>query len=250
MVSAMSEQAAINFGPVRGARLFEEICEQIRGQLSVGKIGPGDKLPAERDLAGQFGVSRSAVREALRTLEVSGIIELRKGPKGGAFMLDEGAPLTQSFESMLELGRIPMHDFTEARILITEVVVRLACERATKKDFDAIAKDIDRVEVALARGEGYRNLNVITEFYDLLAAATGNQMLRFIVHSIAQVLTGLIRTRQPAPIPDLVEQRRDILKKLRARDAGGAGKLLTSHLMRVHARMAEPNRRTGGRADG
>jgi GntR family transcriptional regulator, transcriptional repressor for pyruvate dehydrogenase complex len=140
---------------------------------------------------------------------------------------------------MLELGRIPMHDFTEARILITEVVVRLASERATKKDFDAIAKDIDRVEAALARGQGYRDLNVITEFYDLLAAATGNQMLRFIVHSIAQVLTGLIRTRQPAPIPDLVEQRRDILKKLRARHAAGASRLLTNHLMRVHARMTK-----------
>ena len=250
MFSAMNEQAGINFGPVRGARLFEEICEQIRAQLSVGKIGPGDKLPAERDLAGQFGVSRSAVREALRTLEVSGIVELRKGPKGGAFMLEEGAPLTQSFESMLELGRIPIRDFTEARILITEVVVRLACERGTKKDFDTLARDIDRLEAALARGEGYRNLNVITDFYDLIAAATGNQMLRFIVHSIAQVLTGLIRTTQPAPLHDLVERRRDILKKLRARDAAGAGKLLTNHLMRVHARMAEPNHRNGGRADG
>jgi len=246
----MSEQAAINFGPVRGARLFEEICDQIRAQLLHGKLGPGDKLPPERDLADQFGVSRAAVREALRTLEVSGIIELRKGAKGGAFMLEEGAPLTQSFESMLELGRIPMRDFTEARILITEVVVRLACERGTKKDFDAIARDIDRLEAALARGEGYRNLNVITEFYDLLAAATGNQMLRFIVHSIAQVLAGLIRMRHPAPIDDLVDCRRDILKKLRARDAAGAGKLLTNHLMRVHARMAEPNRRTGGHTDG
>jgi len=246
----MSEQGAVNFGPVRGARLFEEICEQIRGQLSVGKLGPGDKLPPERDLADQFGVSRAAVREALRTLEVSGIVELRKGPKGGAFMLEEGAPLTQSFESMLELGRIPIRDLTEARILISEVVVRLACERGTKRDFDAIARDIDRVEAALARGEGYRNLNVITEFYDLLAAATGNQMLRFIVHSIAQVLTGLIRMRQPAPIDDLVERRREILKKLRARDAAGAGKLLTRHLMRVHARMADPDRRVRGRADG
>lgn len=235
----MNDQTPINFGPVRGARLFEEICEQIRGQLLSGKLGPGDKLPPERDLAGQFGVSRAAVREALRTLEVSGLVELRKGSKGGAFMLNEGAPLTQSFESMLDLGRISMHDFTEARILITELVVRLACERGTKKQFDAIERDIDRVEEALARGEGYKNLDVITRFYDLMAIATGNQMLRFIVHGIAQVLTGLIRTGQPAPLDDLVERRREILRKLRARDAAGAGKLLSTHLMRVHARMAD-----------
>jgi GntR family transcriptional regulator, transcriptional repressor for pyruvate dehydrogenase complex len=231
--------SAISFGPVRSTRLFEEICDQIRGQLSLGKIGPGDKLPAERDLAGQFGVSRAAVREALRTLEVSGLIELRKGPKGGAFMLEEGAPLTQSFENMLDLGRIPLRDLTEARVLITEVVVRLACERGTEQDFAAIEKDINRLEGAIARGEAYKNLDTITHFYDLLAAATGNQMLRFLTHGIAQVLAGLIGRKHPAPIDDLVERRREILTRLRARDADTARKLLTNHLMRVHARLQE-----------
>ena len=233
----MTEQAAISFGPVRSMRLFEEICDQIRAQLSLGKIRPGDKLPAERDLASQFGVSRAAVREALRALEVSGLVELRKGAKGGAFLLAESAPLTQSFEDMLDLGRISMHDFTEARILITGVVVRLACERGTKKQFDAIEKDIDRLEAAVKRGEGYRDLSVITNFYDLLAVATGNQTLRFLTHGIAELLSRLITEKQPAPMGDLVERRREILKSLRARDADEASKLLADHLMVVHARM-------------
>lgn len=165
-------------------------------------------------MADQFGVSRAAVREALRTLEVSGLIELRKRPKGGAFMLEEGAPLTQSFENMLDLGRIPLRDLTEARILITEVVVRLACERGREQDFAAIEKDINQLEGAISRGEGYKNLNVITDFYDLLAAATGNRLLRFLTHGIAQVLSGLIRSKHPAPIDDLVERRREILASL------------------------------------
>jgi DNA-binding FadR family transcriptional regulator len=233
----MNERVAINFGPVRSARLFEEICDQIRSQLSLGKIKPGDKLPAERDLAGQFGVSRSAVREALRALEVSGLIELRKGSKGGAFMLEESAPLTQSFGDMLDLGRISMRDFTEARILISEVVVRLACERGTKKNFDAIEKDIERLEGSVKRGEGYKDLTVITNFYDLLAIATGNQMLRFLTHAIARLLAGLITESQPKPMKDLAVRRREILASLRARDAKKAGKLLSDHLLVVHARM-------------
>lgn len=233
----MTEQAAIQFGPIKSARLFEEICTQIRAQLSLGKIGPGDKLPAERDLAEQFGVSRSAVREALRSLEVSGLIELRKGVKGGAFLLAESAPLTQSFENMLDLGRISMHDFTEARILITEVITRLACERGRKKDFDAIARNIDRLEQAVKNGEGYKDVTVITDFYDLLAVATGNQTLRFLSHGIAQLLSTLIVEKQPRPMDDLVEKRREILKYLRARDADKAGQLLTEHLIRVHGRM-------------
>ncbi len=235
----MSGPSINSFGPVRGTRLFEEICDQIRGKLSLGKIGPGDKLPPERDLAEQFGVSRAAVREALRTLEVSGLIELRMGPKGGAFILEEGAPLTQSFESMLDLGRIPLGDLTEARVLITQLVVRLACERGTEDDFAAIEKHIDQMEQAIARGEGSENLNVITDFYDLLAAATGNRMLRFLTHGIAQVLSNLIRRNHPGPIDDLVERRREILAKLRVRDTDGAERLLTNHLMEVHAKLKE-----------
>src|SRR5258706_9366236 len=233
----MTETAAVSFETVRSARLFEEICDQIKSQLSQGRIRPGDKLPPERDLAGQFGVSRSAVREALRALEVSGLVELRKGKKGGAFLLEESAPLAQSMEDMIDLGRVSMRDFTEARILITEVVVRLACERGKKKDFDAIERDIERTEAAVARGEGRSNTIYITNFYDLLAAATGNQMLRFLTHGIANILAKLINAKQPPPMLDLGTRRRAILKCLRDRDADKAGKLLTENLMRVHARM-------------
>lgn len=233
----MTEHAQISFDAVRSARLFEEICDQIKAQLSQGRIRPGDKLPPERDLAGQFGVSRAAVREALRALEVSGIVELRKGKKGGAFLLEESAPLAQSLGEMIDLGRVSMHDFTEARILITEVVVRLACERGKKKDFDAIERDIELLEAAIARGEGRSDTTYITNFYDLLAAATGNQMLRYLTHGIAIILAKLINVKQPPPMNDLGARRRAILKALRARDADKAGKLLTEHLMRVHARM-------------
>ena len=66
----------------------QRVCrgERIRHQLSIRALRPGDKLPAERELAVQFGVSRSALREALRSLEIAGIVELRKGVKGGAFI--------------------------------------------------------------------------------------------------------------------------------------------------------------------
>jgi len=234
----MTDEAAITFDTVKSARLFEEICDQVRSRLSQGRIRPGDKLPPERTLADQFGVSRAAVREALRALEVSGLIELRKGAKGGAFLLPESEPLTQSLEDMIDLGRVSMRDFTEARILITEVVVRLACERGKKKDFEAIEKDIDRLESAVAAGQGRSDTTYITNFYDLLAAATANQMLRFLTHAIARLLARLIDTKQPPPMTDLAERRRAILKALRMRDADKAGKLLTEHLMRVHARMA------------
>lgn len=234
----MSEQS-INFGPVKSVRLFEEICDQVRSQLIGGQIRPGDKLPPERELADQFGVSRAAVREALRSLETSGLIELRKGPKGGAFMLEEGAPLTQSLSNMLDLGRIPLSDFTEARILISQVVIRLVCERATEEDFAALDRDVERTAAATQRGELGRDTSYITDFYDLLAASTGNQMLRYITHSIAELLSRIINKTRPNPINDMLDLRRKLIASLRARDAETASALLSHHLVTVHQRLVD-----------
>lgn len=236
-------EAVINFGPIKSARLFEAICGQIRSQMASGQIRPGDKLPPERDLAEQFAVSRSAVREALRALENSGLIELRKGQKGGAFILEESAPFTQSYENMLELGRIPLADFAEARILITEVVVRLACERATERDFAALEVDIERLAKAVENDEARKDTHYITDFYDILAAATGNQMLRYITHGIAELLSRLITATKPDSPYDLAKQRREVLAALRARNAKKASALLSKHFTRIHEQLVEAQAR-------
>lgn len=75
--------ATLRFQPVYVRRAFEEICERIREQLALGVLKPGDKLPRERDLAQQLGVSRNVLREALRSLEMAGLLRLQKGVKGG-----------------------------------------------------------------------------------------------------------------------------------------------------------------------
>src|SRR5690242_17566569 len=74
------------FGPARPRRTFEEIINQIKTNIEEGRLKRGDKLPTERALAAQLQVSRNTVREALRTLEISGFIILKRGPTGGAFV--------------------------------------------------------------------------------------------------------------------------------------------------------------------
>src|SRR5438445_1009932 len=119
------------FETVRTSRLFEEICNRIRENIAAGSLKPGDKLPAERELAVQFGVSRTVLREALRSLEIAGLVRLTKGAHGGAVILDGGSALTRSFKDMITLGRVTIEDLTEARVLLEDAIVRLACERAT-----------------------------------------------------------------------------------------------------------------------
>jgi DNA-binding FadR family transcriptional regulator len=76
------------FRPVRRVRSFDDVVEQVRRSIVDGDIEAGDRLPSERDLAEQFGVSRATLREALRALEALGLLEIRRGAQGGAFAVD------------------------------------------------------------------------------------------------------------------------------------------------------------------
>jgi DNA-binding FadR family transcriptional regulator len=226
------------FEPIRSRRTFEEICERIRDLLSAGALRPGDKLPPERELARQLGVGRSALREALRSLEMAGIVQLKKGVKGGAF-IRQGDPggMTQVIQDLMHLGSISLDELTEARLQIQDLVVRLACERATKADFDALAKNIDRTEEMTRAGRYLERVECSREFYRLLAAATRNQVLSVIVDSLTEILMKFIRTRTAAGgtiQPHLVATRRQFLKSLAARNAEKASREMRVHLKAVH----------------
>ncbi|HEY9279792.1 MAG TPA: winged helix-turn-helix domain-containing protein, partial [Eoetvoesiella sp.] len=73
------------FAPIKAKRAFEQVCEQIRREVAAGTLRPGDRLPPERELAEQLGVSRTAIREALRSLENAGLVQCQQGMGGGAF---------------------------------------------------------------------------------------------------------------------------------------------------------------------
>jgi GntR family transcriptional regulator, transcriptional repressor for pyruvate dehydrogenase complex len=239
-------QSPIVFEPIRQRRAFEEICERIRDQLSAGALKPGDKLPPERELAKQLGVGRSALREALRSLEIAGIVSLQKGVKGGAF-IRQGDPhgMRQVVEDLVNLGSITVDELTEARIYVQNVVVRLACERASKADFEAIAKNIDKTEEMTRAGRYLDRVECSREFYRLLGAATHNQVVCMIVESITDILMKFIRVRVAAggkPQPRLVEKRRQFLKTLIARDAEKAVREMSAHLESVHRLMKQGGR--------
>ncbi len=226
------------FTPIHTRRAFEEICQRIREQLAAGALKPGDKLPAERELAQQLGVGRNALREALRSLEIAGIVRLQKGVKGGAF-IDEGDPgrMDQVVQDMLSLGSISIDELTEARVHIQDLVVRLVCARATNADFDALEANISHTEQMTAAGQFLDRVECSREFYSLLAAATRNQVLSMMVHSLTEILMKFIYARVAAggtPQPRLVEKRRDFLAALRARDTVRATRLMTAHLKSVH----------------
>jgi GntR family transcriptional repressor for pyruvate dehydrogenase complex len=230
------------FGPVKTRRVFEEICAQIRKELATGKLSPGDKLPAERDLAQQFGVSRTAVREALRSLEIAGVIALQKGVKGGAFIQKgNSAAVTQSIRDMLSLGRVSLDNLTEARTLIQQVVIRLACERATEDDFAKLERIIDQTALADSFSD---RLDASAQFYVAVAQATRNEVFVVVVDAMYDILRHFIADAGPTPKLELIDARRRFLKHFRARNAEAAAAELTAHLTKLHRHILKHRRRT------
>jgi GntR family transcriptional repressor for pyruvate dehydrogenase complex len=239
---AAGAPASPNFRPIHTRRAFEEICERIREQLALGVLKPGDKLPAERDLAQQLGVSRNVLREALRSLEMAGVLRLQKGVKGGAFIREgDTSRMNVVMRDMLSLGTISVRELSEARIDVLDLVVRLACTHARQQDFDALERNIERTEIATREGRLLDRVECSREFYKLLAASTGNKVIAMITDSVTEIHMRFVYAKvvsSGVAMPRLAEKRRQFLVALRARNVSSATRLMRSHLDSVQ-RMLE-----------
>jgi DNA-binding FadR family transcriptional regulator len=238
----VAAQAPLRFRPIHTRRAFEEICERIREQLALGVLKPGDKLPPERDLAQQLGVSRNVLREALRSLEMAGVLRLQKGVKGGAFIQEgDTSRMNDVMRDMLSLGTISVRELSEARIHVLDLVVRLACTNARQSDFDAIEANIERTDLATREGRLLDRVECSREFYKLLAAATGNKVIAMIMDSVTEIHMRFVYAKvssSGAATPRLADKRRQFLSALRARSASDATRLMRTHLESVQ-RMLE-----------
>src|SRR5437868_14964652 len=141
------------FAPVSVARASSAIAEQIRGAILTGRIKAGDRLSPERELAEQFGVSRVTVRDALRSLEAMGLIEVKVGARGGAFVTaPTGSKVAQTMSDMMMMSATTPEDIVEARLIVELGTVTLACARATDEDLVRLRDLCERGRGAVADG--------------------------------------------------------------------------------------------------
>lgn len=187
--------AVPRFEAVRPARAFEEIATQIRGELAKGRLKVGSRLPAERALAVQFGVSRNTLREALRSLEHAGLIRLQKGASGGAFISEGSANvIVNSMLDLYHMGSLTPHQLTEARIWLESVVVREACARARPEDLQALRDNIEQAARAAEEGDFTRRAQINLDFHRLLARMTGNPIMVIVMDGLLTVLAQFVQT--------------------------------------------------------
>jgi len=227
------------FGKVSVGRMSEVIVDQIRDLMRDGHLRPGDRLPAERDLCERFGVSRVTMREALRMLESAGLVEIRVGARGGAFVTaPSSSRVGEGLADLLTLSVIGAADVTEVRMILEVGIVPLVCERATEDDLAALEKICERSEAALHDGE--YSMDMSLEFHTAVAQATHNPALVMLVESFrGPILMSLQQAKDAAPEMGTLgtKEHEGFIEAVRRRDADEASRIMREHLARTAQRV-------------
>jgi GntR family transcriptional repressor for pyruvate dehydrogenase complex len=232
--SAMSGELSVN--PIRKERVSHRIALEICRMIREGDLRPGDSLPAERELARRLEVSRSSLREALRGLEIGGIVETRHG--GGTFVREFSpfgveSPLAMVIETSHEL----VGDLWEVRRIVEPALAERAAVRATGEGIDWLARMLeDHREFYMREGTGQIARRLDRDFHGAVARLSGNTS----AEQVIQLINSLVHTGYHAHRSFILERRRlayrrhlDILDAIKQRDPSLARKAMIDHLQEV-----------------
>lgn len=233
-------------------RLYRQIAEQLRQLMVSGEFGLGSRLPAERDLAVQLGVSRPSVREALIALEVEGMIEVRTG--SGIYVRQNTG--TKSTASTAELDdNTPANwgplEVMSARILVEAEVAALAAANAQKGDLKAIKSGLQQMKLEAARDEVPRQGD--EAFHEAIAQACGNSVLLDTVQRYWMARNGPLFERlgdyfeHPVSWQTAIAEHTEVMQAIEARDSSAARKAMQKHLKQAHKRYSASWRRAPAR---
>jgi DNA-binding FadR family transcriptional regulator len=222
-------------------RVSETIVRRIKKQLSEGRLVAGHKLPAEREMARQFKTSRVSVREAYRSLEELGVLRIRRGADGGAFIAQvDHEPVLRSLSLVVGLAKTSHKELTEARMLIEPPIARLAALRARKDDIARLERVLVQEEQAAAARTGpFRPTG--SQFHRSLAACARNLPLIVLMNALADV------TANAASVLDVAARarhrlrnchyHREIFEAIRRRDGDAAFSIMAEHVGDIQGRV-------------
>jgi GntR family transcriptional repressor for pyruvate dehydrogenase complex len=218
--------------PVKRSRIYEHIVEQIRALIREGRWAPGDQIPPERELADRFRVSRTSVREALRALEMQGVIDSRQG--GGTFVRTaDTEALVPPLAAAILRGRREIAEVLEVRELIEPGIARRAAARATPEHVAELESLLERQRQCIDQGRPF--VDEDTAFHYTLARAADNHIL-LRLHNV--ILDLLRESRQSyLHVPDRPQTslrgHEAILNAVRTRDAEAAYEASLEHITEV-----------------
>ncbi|GAA5183435.1 FadR/GntR family transcriptional regulator [Rugosimonospora acidiphila] len=226
---------------------YQLLADDLRSQITSGRLRPGDRLPTEPELCARAGVSRSTVREALRLLSSQRLIVTTRGVTGGSFVAEPNASelaesLSAGVRLLLATAAAGMSDLMEVREMLEVPAAGLAARRRTEADLERLRSTMfdpvhDELPVRLAAHR---------EFHVALAAAAGNPLFELVTGPL-YAITNEVQLSDLAPQGTWLgidAEHREILRCVAAGDGPAAERAVTWHLARLHAARPGSPRRT------
>lgn len=227
------------FRPVNSDRISQVIVDQIKLLIREGRLQPGDRLPSERELCQRLGVSRVTVREALRILEASGLLDIRVGARGGAFLTTPSTErLSEGLADLISLSHLTAVNVTEARIIVELGILPLAVERAAEADIAALSAMVDEARDALVTGT--YNVGMSAAFHIRVAECTHNPAIAMLVRSFrGPLMMSLSESHRSAPMSyQGVDEHFELTQAIKERDLTAAREVAIAHLARTARRVS------------
>lgn len=244
----------VDFRPKPVSRLRQQIELQIREAILTRSLGEGDKLPSEPELARMFSVSRSTVREALRSLDSAGLIEKIPGANGGSFVrvIDAeafGRLTSDSMEMLILLGNASIGELATVRSLLEVPCCRMAALERTDEDVARLYEIVAEQKSAMVVDPHVPQMDV--DFHSAIADATGNRVLSALVYALHNVTRPATRATLSEEVGRAtVRQHLNLVRAIEARDPDAAEAAIQEHLHyleehRDDSRMRVPGPTTG-----
>lgn len=225
---------APEFTRLQRVSLSDHIVEQIAELISRGVLKPGDRIPSEKHLCGKFGVGRTSVREALRSLSVMGVLESQMG-EGTFVATDATRFLERSFHWGLLLNPKVVDDLIETRLMLESHTAYLAAAKATAADLERMEQTVDLMQESVDNPGQYLQHDL--QFHMAIAKATQNSILLNLLNTTRGYLQAWIRETLSTPAAAReravlsITQHNRIVQALKNKDCEGARKAMAAHIL-------------------
>lgn len=218
------------FQDISKVPISKVVMLHIKNAILTGQLKFEEKIPAERELAAGFNVSRNMVREAIRALEMAGYLEIRQGPKGGAFVR-EFTPdrLSEGFLDFYLARKLTIKEMNDVRLFIEPEVARLAAENSDSGLASQLQKAVENEYMA---GPIDERFTCLTDFHLVLAAMCGNFFYEIIINVLVAITKEIVVAgyREGDVVVHGLEQHNHILKAVLDGEPDKAEKAMRDHL--------------------
>jgi GntR family transcriptional regulator, transcriptional repressor for pyruvate dehydrogenase complex len=216
----------------RQPRLSDKVADMMLETILSHRLSVGDRLPSERELGEQFGVSRTVIREAVRALVAKGVIEVRSG-SGLRVAAVDASNVHESMSLFLRGGTLDYEKVHDVRRMLEVHIAGVAAERATEDDLARLTEACERMEHVIADVEEASLQDL--EFHRAIARATHNELYLVLMDSIGQSLIDIRRENLGAgsSAAETIRLHRRILERIVAHDPSGAREAMSAHLDNV-----------------